>query len=78
MQIDKFIKENVDKRKLMMKNYNILNSINVPSKISKFPYNILKVEVTPTYKTISGIIKKKDFYLDKKGGCDNEITVFLF
>jgi hypothetical protein len=82
MKIDKFVAENTDHYKDIMHKYNLLNAINVPRKLNKFPYNILQVDVQQTYKSISGQIKNKIFYANaKRGGARadvDEITVFLF
>lgn len=71
MKLEEFLLENIDKDENIIKNYNLLNTIKLPSQIKKFPYNILSVEVTPTYKTMQSIIKSKSL---KTGGV---VTVLL-
>jgi len=61
-----FIMDNYDYNKLLFNSYNVLNEINVPSKIIKFPYNILKINAYHTYKEISiNYIKDRHFYNNK-------------
>ena len=79
--IVEFILENIDKDDLMLENYKVLNRINTPDKIKKFPYNILSLEVTPTYKTINlKYVKDKDYYVDnvKHINGSGEVFVFLY
>lgn len=78
MSLKEFIENNLDYNNLLISNYQLLNEINIPTKIKKFPYNILHLSVEPTYKTISmEYIKGKNFY-EKKGGFPDEILVFLY
>jgi hypothetical protein len=78
MSVKEFIEDNFDYNTLLMKSYQTLNEINIPTKIKRFPYNLLHLQVKPTYKTISmEYIKGKTFY-EKKGGFHDEILVFLY
>ncbi len=84
-EIDKLILEDQQSENQMLENYNILNRIALPTKIKKFPYNLLDVEVRPTYKEISlHYIKGKKYYVSdtsftKRGGSSEEdILVFLY
>lgn len=78
MSVKEFIVNSSDYGNLLMKNYQLLNEINIPSKLKKFPYNILHLNAEPTYKTISlEYIKGKTFY-KKKGGFHPEMLVFLY
>jgi hypothetical protein len=62
-----YVTSNIDYGNVLLENYNILNRINLATKIKKFPYNILRVNVTPTYKTILlEYIKDGSFYNGKK------------
>lgn len=48
-----FIHKNLEKNsKYLIKNYNYLNAIKYNCKESNFPYNLLEINVIPTYKKI--------------------------
>lgn len=77
MHVQEFIEENFDYQNLLLQGYDTLNSVNLPTKLYKFPYNILRLDVTPTYKTIHlNYIEGKS--LQKKDGGSLDVFVFLF
>jgi hypothetical protein len=81
MKVDKFIEENINLYDIILHNYSLLNTITFPDKVKKFPYNVLSVEVNPTYKSMELHIKDKKFYADapkKNPPAGGDITVFLF
>ncbi len=78
MRARDFIEENFDYHSNLLEGYKLLNEINIPSKLKRFPYNIISLEATPTYKTISiKYIQGKNYY-KTFGGSSNEIFVFLY
>lgn len=59
--MDEFLSsdENID---IILGRYNLLNEINLPNNIKKFPYNIMNTHIIITYKTINLEMKNKSFY----------------
>jgi hypothetical protein len=77
MSLQKFLEENIDYDEMIMDNYKLLNEVNLPSKKKRFPYNVLRLTVEPTYKSISiEHIKGRNFY-EKKGG-NNKIFICFY
>ncbi len=71
----KFILENYNFRDVILDSYDILNEINMPSRLPKFPYDLAKKNTQLTYKEVSlKHIKEAPMY--KTGG--ENITVFFY
>lgn len=78
MDIQQFILSNSDTSKELINVYRDLISINIPTKLKKFPYNILDMELQPTYKEISLKYIKNKNYFEKKGGVENNIEIYYY
>jgi hypothetical protein len=79
MQLKDFLHENFDFDSNIIDDYNALNKINISTKHKKYPYNILQIEVEPTYKEISLKHIKNNKLFEKRGGGSNEdILVFMY
>ncbi len=72
-----FIIDNYDYSSMLFRNYGILNRINVPAKVNKFPYNITELIAQPTYKEISLHIRDKVFHSSRKAGGIGESTSII-
>lgn len=85
-EIDEFVLQK-EKSNLILQSYNTINDINVPSKLNKFPYNIVKnlkndLNIS-TYKSVSlTYIKNKNYYVEAKpfvkGGDEDNVFVFYY
>ncbi len=75
-----FIIDNYDYTNMLFDSYSILNGINIPPRLKKFPYNLLQATVRPTYNEISlEHIKGRTFH--KRGGMispTGEVLVFMY